>query len=328
MTNERLQYLLDQQHTGNISELEAAELDSWYSQTEARENLTARLSENAAGALEVRLLSRINHEIDNTENRLENLEPSKKLWEPARLYRIAAVFLGLLVVGAGLYIYDPFAAKQVSEVTKYGEIRTVHLPDGSEVILNGNSAITYAGDWKNDDTREVRLKGEAYFKVVHTSDNRKFRVSTDEHFSVDVLGTQFSVNSRESGTRVVLNEGKVQCNLGKEQGDALILKPGELIEFDTKPSKYIRKSVEADQYSAWKDRKLILKNTTFREISDMLTETYGLRITTENPDLLGREVSGSVPLDNVETLLEGLAEACDLNVRREGENVSFAPRKR
>lgn len=328
MTNERLQYLLDQQHTGNISEQEAAELDSWYGQAEARGSLTDKLSENAANALEVKLLSRINHEIDNTENAVESVEPSKKLWEPARLYRIAAVFLGLLVVGAGLYMYNPFAAKQVSEVTKYGEIRTVHLPDGSEVILNGNSEITYAGDWKNDDTREVRLKGEAYFKVVHTSDNRKFRVSTTEHFSVDVLGTQFSVNSRESGTRVVLNEGKVQCNLGKEQNSALILKPGELLEFDTKPSKYIRKSVEADQYSAWKDRKLILKNTTLQEISDMLTETYGLDISIENPELLRHEVSGSVPMDDVETLLDGLAEACQLDVKKEGAHVSIALRKR
>jgi transmembrane sensor len=327
MTNERLKYLLERQHSGRSSEQEAAELDSWYGQAEARENLTDRLSDDAVNALETKLLSRINHEIYKTENVVESIEPSKKLWEPTRLYRVAAVFLGLLVVGAGLYVYNPFARKQVSEVTGYGEIRTVHLPDGSEVVLNGNSQISYDREWENDDAREVRLKGEAYFKVVHTPDSRKFRVLTTADFSVDVLGTQFSVNSRQSGTRVVLNEGKVQCNIGKEEGSALILKPGELIEFETKPSKYVRKNVEADQYSAWKDRKLILKNTTLQEISDMLTETYGLHIITENPELLRREVSGSVPLDNVETLLEGLAAACDLDVQRTGENVSFAPRK-
>lgn len=327
MTNERLKYLLDQQQTGRISARQNAELHDWYEKADMRDNLTDRLSENAVSALEIKMLDIINQQVSRFEASSEIIAGSGsiKIRRFTIFSRLAAVFLVLILAAGGLYQFYPFS-KQVRQFTKYGEIRTLRLPDGSQVILNGNSQIAYDNNWKDAPIRLVYLTGEAYFKVVHTKDHRKFRVKTAENFSVDVLGTQFSVLNRKSGTRVVLSEGKVRCNLDEKQKQVLVLNPGDLVEFTKKPSEYILKSVEPALYSSWKDRRLILKNTSLRQISDMLTETYGLRIVTDEPELLEREVSGSVPMNNVQTLLEGISQACNLNVIQEGKNVFLSSR--
>lgn len=88
--------------------------------------------------------------------------------------------------------------------TNFAEQKTIALLDGSEVILNAKSTIHYNEDeW--EDNRTLTLSGEAYFKVKKGS---TFTVST-ENGSVNVLGTQFNVNSVGDLFEVVCYEGKV-----------------------------------------------------------------------------------------------------------------------
>lgn len=296
------------------------ELNNWYNQQDGHKDFTEGLSEKAVNGVELLLWSKIDGQIEIQQDSDEQQIPEKAPPMFTYFYKVAAVFLGLLLVGLGLYKFY-FNKQLVSTVTKFGEIKTMILPDGSEVILNGNSELTFDKNWNQISDREVYLKGEAFFKVVHTADSRKFKVRTADDFSVDVLGTQFTVSNRQEGTRVVLNEGEVQCNMGEQQDKTLILKPGNLIDFQHKKSGYTLKNVDANQYSSWKDRKLMLKNTTIKEIGTMLSETYGIQIEVEDSLLLSREVSGSVPMDNVEILLDGLAVACHLHIKKEGQKV-------
>tara|TARA_R110000751_G_scaffold28298_1_gene73893 strand:- start:1412 stop:2344 length:933 start_codon:yes stop_codon:yes gene_type:complete len=88
--------------------------------------------------------------------------------------------------------------------TNYGEQKTIVLLDGSEVILNSKSTLTYdEDDWKNN--RILNLKGEGYFKVKKGS---TFKVVTNNG-DVKVLGTQFNVNSLNDLFEVSCFEGKV-----------------------------------------------------------------------------------------------------------------------
>nr|WP_321228187.1 FecR family protein [uncultured Psychroserpens sp.] len=88
--------------------------------------------------------------------------------------------------------------------TNYGEQKTIVLLDGSEVILNSKSTLTYdEDDWENN--RILNLKGEGYFKVKKGS---TFTVVTNNG-DVKVLGTQFNVNSLNDLFEVSCFEGKV-----------------------------------------------------------------------------------------------------------------------
>ncbi len=320
MEKDRLLYLLENDKKGLNSPEEAAELEAWYRSADHRPAFTEGLSVEGLSALEDKMFARILTEAP------ERTEPVVPLGNRAGWFnwgKMAAAILLLVVAGIGIYVFQRQGGRIV-ERTGFGETRVLTLPDGSEVTLNGNSVLSYDAGWS--EMREVRLEGEGYFKVVHTADHRKFRVRTGDDFSLDVLGTQFNISKRERGTRIVLDEGKVQCNLGSPAGDTLVLRPGEMVQFRKTPADYRRERVETGLYSAWKDHKLVFKNTSLREVSAMLQDTYGLETEASQPELLDRQISGSVPTDNVELLLEGIAEASSVTITRDGDQLMMTPK--
>ncbi|WP_353721241.1 FecR domain-containing protein [Dyadobacter sp. 676] len=317
MDKNRLLYLLERDKTGRLLPGEAEELEAWYRSGEARPAFTDGLSANALSALEEKILARVQAEAPRPALPLH----SWRGW----FGRIAAAVLLVIVAGVGIYLISRRNGRIV-ERTGFGETRALTLPDGSEVTLNGNSVLSYDAGWA--ELREVRLEGEAYFKIVHTRDHRRFRVRTGADFSLDVLGTQFNVSKRSSGTRIVLDEGKVQCNIGGSGAETLVLRPGEMVQFRKEPADYERKRVQTDLYSSWKDHKLVFKNTSLGEVAAILRDTYGFETETSHPDLLDRRISGSVPTDNVEILLQGIAEASAVSITREGDQLIIEPRSR
>ncbi|MDR6804358.1 ferric-dicitrate binding protein FerR (iron transport regulator) [Dyadobacter sp. BE34] len=321
MDKDRLLYLLENDKSGQNSRAEAEELEAWYRSAELRPAFTDGLSADGLSALEDRLFARIQTVNAESQEWVDELPAGKSGW--FGWGKIAAAVLFLMVAGIGLYIFQRQSGR-ITERTGFGETRVLTLPDGSEVTLNGNSVLSYDAEWS--ELREVRLEGEGYFKVVHTKDHRKFRVRTGADFSLDVLGTQFNVSKRESGTRIVLDEGKVRCNLGDSESDTLVLRPGEMVQFRKKPSDYQHERVEKGLYSAWKDHKLIFKNTSLREVAGILRDTYGLETEASRPELLDRQISGSVPTDNVDLLLQGVAEASNVTITRDGEQLVIASR--
>src|SRR5690606_8146867 len=124
--------------------------------------------------------------------------------------------------------YDRSSNRILADIVKpqYHTLKTpigkqVHLtlPDGSKVWLNARSSLTYAVN-NFEQTRTVRLEGEAYFEIF--SDAAKpFRVVTDKQ-TVMVLGTKFNVNSYpdELGTTTTLVSGKVQVK--SQNGTGLV----------------------------------------------------------------------------------------------------------
>jgi ferric-dicitrate binding protein FerR (iron transport regulator) len=98
-----------------------------------------------------------------------------------------------------------FSDKTILNKADYGQNSTVTLLDGSEVIINARSEISYQKDnWETK--REVFLIGEAFFKVKKGS---TFIVHT-ENGSVTVLGTQFNVKSTSDYFEVICYSGKVK----------------------------------------------------------------------------------------------------------------------
>ncbi|OUS02512.1 hypothetical protein A9Q86_03125 [Flavobacteriales bacterium 33_180_T64] len=99
----------------------------------------------------------------------------------------------------------------VTVTTNYGEQKTIALLDGSEVVLNSKSTLTYNEDnWETN--RTLNLSGEAYFKVEKGS---TFTVVTTNG-DVKVLGTQFNVNSVSDFFEVACFEGKVKVQTKNE----------------------------------------------------------------------------------------------------------------
>lgn len=90
--------------------------------------------------------------------------------------------------------------------TAIGENRTASLPDGSKVILGGDTELefAYGAEW-----RRVELsRGEAFF-VVAKDASRPFTVRAG-NASVTAVGTQFNVRRRNERVMVAVVEGRVR----------------------------------------------------------------------------------------------------------------------
>lgn len=132
-------------------------------------------------------------------------DKKKKSTPVVRLLPYVAVAASIAII-LGIFLFKT----DNSFTTNYGEQLAVTLPDGSEMILNAKSTVSF--DEKSWNTKRiVNLDGEAYFKVKKGS---KFTVTT-QNGEVSVLGTEFNVQSQASYFEAICYEGKVRVTTGQ-----------------------------------------------------------------------------------------------------------------
>jgi ferric-dicitrate binding protein FerR (iron transport regulator) len=235
-----------------------------------------------------------------------------------------AASLAVLLAAVGYWLFPAPAPRVTTYRTGFGQTREITLPEGSRVVLNGNSTLSFPAEWPARGPREVRLDGEAFFAVMHRPDHRKFVVTTPGRLRVEVLGTEFNVYGRQQKTKVSLNAGAVQLHVGPAgASNPLRMQPDELVEFDSRSERLTRRKVNAEMISSWKSKKLIFDNTSLREVTQLLRDTYGLTATVSDPSLLEERFSGTVPNENLDVLLDGLAGLFDLQISRHGNTIQF-----
>jgi ferric-dicitrate binding protein FerR (iron transport regulator) len=244
-----------------------------------------------------------------------------------RRWAAAAAVVGALLGGSGWLLTHRAPATQTL-ATAYGQTRTVQLADGTSVTLNGHSTLRYPAAWTPGKPREVWLDGEGYFAVQHQADNQRFVVHTTAGFNVEVLGTKFTVSRRQDRGRVVLLSGKVRVHFDDHQKPDVLLAPGELVETrEVQPAEPVvtayRKVRSAAAYASWKDAELVLDNTSISELAARLQDTYGLEVEVDTPELNQRKVTGTLPVRDLDVLLQSLEETLHLKAIRQGNRLTL-----
>lgn len=153
--------------------------------------------------------------------------PKKNLsWKRFLFYAAAIIIVAFTGWQANFYYSEIMSVdKKITLETEVGQQARAVLPDGSIVLLNACSKLTYSlGEWLN--ARSVQLDGEAIFDVKHR-DNEPFYVRT-RHYNIRVLGTNFNVLSypKEPKDIVTLKHGKVEIDV-EGIADNITLKPGD-----------------------------------------------------------------------------------------------------
>jgi transmembrane sensor len=115
---------------------------------------------------------------------------------------LSAAAVALLLAVAGLWYFSQ--PQEASLITQRAQQKTNELPDGSRVMLNAESQLSY--NEERGGIRRLRLQGEAFFEVV---EGKPFVVETPQG-KVRVLGTSFNVYARPGGWEVACFSGKVQ----------------------------------------------------------------------------------------------------------------------
>lgn len=180
-----------------------------------------------------------------------------------------------------------------------GDKATVILPDGTDVILNSASQLSYLSDF-GEKERRVHLEGEGYFKVAHDT-HRTFIVQTGE-LEVKVMGTVFNVCAYNSSQdiSVVLLEGKVSIHT---PAVSAILTPGEKMSYNKSTRELRTEKVYPDDYVSWTKGHLYFQNESLENIMQTLARVYDVNIRIDSPKISEERFTGTIPGGGIQNAL-------------------------
>lgn len=239
-----------------------------------------------------------------------------------RLLRVAAVVVPLLLCTfwSGL-VWMGRTPKSVQQVAitapiirqiVVGRNDTMHvtLPDGSRVIANSRTQLSYPTVFRGH-TRDVSIKGEGYFEVVHNA-QRPFIIHTD-HFNVKVLGTKFSVDNYDNRSAgVTLLEGLVEVET--RNNDRVRIHPNERLNISGEQF-VSREQVSPTDYFAHLQGILNLNGNELGDVASRLTNYFGQKIVVDRSLQHQRLYGKLIIRDSISTVLSNLATIADARMQ-------------
>jgi ferric-dicitrate binding protein FerR (iron transport regulator) len=239
------------------------------------------------------------------------VHPGRRLG--AIILRIAAVLLVGLFLGVGGY----YALNPVKVVKAASQQEEVLLPDGSLVVLNRHSRLSYRKKF-NQTQRQVRLAGEAWFDVTRDS-SRRFTVDAGQA-RVEVLGTSFNVNAYKDNPKVeiTVQSGVVALSSMEKQAEQIVLRAGNSGSYDTQKKELVLLPGQDTNALSWRTGEIFFDHTPMREVARTIARIYDVVVEIPDQDLASCPITVTFRDQDLEAVLEVLAVTLDLEIEGTG----------
>lgn len=278
----------------------------------------------------------------NFRDRIMTESPAKKsptyqpVWYPrpkklAIAFRVAVI--SLIIVVAGYYFIQQkalFTEQSEIQVTTIkvdkGERRRMTLPDGTRIVMDAGSEISYSGSFLKE--RKVTLIGEAYFEVVK-NDKMPFSVHAN-HALVQVLGTKFNVRAWNETNRVevAVTEGKVAVkNHEMNKSLDVLLRKGEFSLVKEGENPIQPRQVNVETYLGWMHNVIDFRDVKVCEVFAQLERWYNYEITIDDTSYLEQHMTINVNPSNVNDVFELISLLTKTEVKKEGKRIRFITEK-
>jgi transmembrane sensor len=327
-TQEQVDDLIARFLTGNISAEEQEILEQWIN----------AMAENRSYFLQLRDVWRAtassgsydtNTAWDSMQYRTA-MEPPVAVNRWKYYFRVAASYTLPFLIGGGLvYAWSSLKKENsnnalVTVTSPKGATTKIELSDGTEVWLNAGSKLQYAQSY-NLRGREVKLEGEAFFKV-HTNARKPFTVRASD-LRILALGTSFNVKAYPEDKTVVttLVDGEVKIDGSKTTTPfGLMMKPHQMVfykkQLTTGNSEQRKTPVSAGDtantapiesrevnnteiYTAWKDGNWIVAAQTMEELAVTMERRFNVRVIFKEQELKEYRFSGTFRQETLEQVL-------------------------
>ena len=239
-----------------------------------------------------------------------------RLGLPLRILQVAAVAAVLSILFFSLRPHFSTPVEKASPqsfvvTTPLGTKTSLALPDGTVIIVNAGSTLSYTSDF-NIKNRDVTLNGEAYFEV-EKNPQIPFRVITPGGV-FSVLGTKFNITSYEED-RVVMGallEGSLRFD---NNGESRQIQPGELLKSHNGVCEI--EQVDALQYCSWTTGRIKYDNISLRDLCKRLSRAYHTDIILTSDNLAERRIRVSFTQDDsIDTIMKTLGVIFQFRVDR------------
>lgn len=245
----------------------------------------------------------------NWDGIYENVKAkTQKRHNTARMFKYAACFaLIFLVCAISVYKYKKvvIGTKYLTAYSLPAKTKVITLADGTRVTLNANSDLRYPQEF-NGTTREVYLKGEAYFEVVH--DEKKPFIVYSGTLKTQVLGTSFTISAYDEHRpiKVTVLTGKVGL-VDQSNKAHVILTPGLCATTDqTNQNFAISHIADPADAIAWLDDKLTFENATLADVANALSNKYAVNIKISNHQLAAQRITAIFQNQTLPDILNGI----------------------
>lgn len=200
------------------------------------------------------------------------------------------------------------------------------LSDGTHVWLNSETEIIYPARFTGN-TREVILKGEAFFKVAKNKE-KPFIVKTNA-ISIQVLGTTFNVShyANEKNVSATLVEGSISVQT--EKGPKQIITPSEQFIYNNTSGESNIRIVDTHLYTSWIEGKYIFKNAPLEEIITKLQRWYDFTVSYNDNSLKARRFSLTIERKTtLDQVLEIISLTSDVKLEKVKNNIIIKERRK
>jgi len=230
-----------------------------------------------------------------------------------RIYWSAVASIVFIALLTTVYFYQS-TPNQI--VANKGQHLEYTLPDGSNVIVNADSKISFSesGFAKQ---RTLNLEGEAFFSVQK---GKPFVVKTQTG-KVEVLGTTLNVFSRDIELSVSCLAGKVKVSANNQ---SVILMPGEKADL---VSGTLQKTtnIQTDQMAGWRSGEFHFDNVPLISIFEEIERQFNVEIATKG--LENRFFTGSFSNKNLNEVLETVCLPMHLDYEiKNGNKIKIVPK--
>jgi transmembrane sensor len=264
---EDIHNLFGKYFSGQANPQEMREVEQWAEQSE--ENLS-----------ELRLLRELWAATEQTETvrfdtgkawqkvQSQTYLPQQKKAIVRPMYRAVVAVAASIVLVLGIW-WVMKSGNDLETFTATADAQLVSLQDGSTVYLRKGSTLKYPKKFKRDQ-RHVSLKGEAFFEVAHDP-SKPFFIDADKA-QVKVVGTSFSVITKNDAVELIVKTGKVRFSAKADSVNALLVVAGEKALY-TKDR--ITKNKNTDpNFNAWQSKKIVFNNIPLYQVVKTLNDYY------------------------------------------------------
>lgn len=235
----------------------------------------------------------------------QRLNTSKRTGRRQALHR-----LGLfLLAGPAVWTASrelPWQRWGADQRTAIGEQKKLTLPDGTQLLINTNSALNIAFNAR--ERRMNLLEGEVL--IITAKDHARAFIVETRHGTARALGTRFTVRITEERSHVAVTEGAVEM-LPFHGTHNLILKAGEQGAFSNNATGSAR-PLDAAALT-WEHGMLVARNM---RLADLLTEfgRYRPGVLRCHDEVANLTVSGAFPLKDTDASLRLLQDTLPIRV--------------
>lgn len=243
-------------------------------------------------------------------------DPDELSGRPRRtgLWRIGGGMAVAAGIAAVIAPQLPFFATEalIAYHSGAGETRTLHLKDGSSIILDRNSTLAM-----RKDGGEIQMaQGSAYFDIRHDP-SRTLTIKLGD-YEVRDIGTRFDIARTVDHIAVAVAEGQV--TVAPAGGEGSVLSSGHRIDISPRSDEAVIRAVDASSVGSWQSGRLVYANSPLTLVAVDLSR-YAGRIVSVDPSVADMRVSGVFTIGDGSRLVGQIEALLPVRAVVEGDRV-------